>query len=718
MTATNIEIGAYLAHLRDKADFKQNEIAQKVGWSPAVLSRVESGERALSPTELDSILEAIGTEQALGFKATADRIWLYLPRPRLGHPDVQILWEAEQALQKITELAENPDIKNVFAKSLEEFGSELRGAASTVLNTEHNISFIGNVGVGKTTALCRLAGLEVLKDGKSEPALEVGSGRITVCEVRVMQGRDYGIFVEPMGPDEIHREVMEFAVFLTGGIESEPDQETGEQDAQGTSREINRVIRNMSGLIVDRGRTPDGKRWAIDLAKNLAEDQKDTSVVAGEIMSKMRLAQRTGRRVWYPEISGKEPSVWLNETFGQINKGLHPEFSMPKRIDIIVPANILGEEALSICLVDTRGIDGTAERADLEAHLKDSGTVMVLCSSFNNAPETELQQLLRLASDGGVADVETKAAILVLPKPGQALAVRDDQGFSADSVEDGYYLKGDEVAFNLTSQNLPYADVMFFNAYEDDPHKTVGFLLGLVEGIRNRQRGRLAEIIDGAIALVDNFAVAEIQAVYQQAALPMWRWLEKNRTIDGLTGHLQENVITAINGAHASSIRASVRRQGAWYNLDYSYHLGRGARIAAARSVFPKLENFRERTEILLEDEELQPAFGLIGQARRLLDDGVETLLLRSELLGKRIYIQQLEPDSAFWRWCDDQWGKGFVDGLRYRDRVVQHHQGWFSNNELDFQAMVRELVEREWQQILARLASILGTETTVAVAA
>ena len=71
MTATNIEIGAYLAHLRDKADFKQNEIAQKVGWSPAVLSRVESGERALSPTELDSILEAIGSEQALGVQGNS-----------------------------------------------------------------------------------------------------------------------------------------------------------------------------------------------------------------------------------------------------------------------------------------------------------------------------------------------------------------------------------------------------------------------------------------------------------------------------------------------------------------------------------------------------------------------------------------------------------------------------------------------------------------------
>ena len=83
-----------------------------------MLSRVESGERPLSAEERDSILDAIGTEEALDFKETAERVWEHLPRPSLGHPDEAILWEAEQALEKVTELAENPDIKNVIAKTV------------------------------------------------------------------------------------------------------------------------------------------------------------------------------------------------------------------------------------------------------------------------------------------------------------------------------------------------------------------------------------------------------------------------------------------------------------------------------------------------------------------------------------------------------------------------------------------------------------------------
>lgn len=386
----------------------------------------------------------------------------------------------------------------------------------------------------------------------------------------------------------------------------------------------------------------------------------------------------------------------------------------PKRIDITIPNEILGDEALSICLVDTKGIDNTGGRADLDAHFDEPNTVMVLCSPFNNAPATELQQQMQLAVNGGNTTVGIKAAILALPRPGEALAVKDDQGIPADSVIDGYELKREQVEMSLSSQNLPYADIGFFNAIEDDPKETVDFLLSLVEGVRSRHRSKLLEVIDGATVLVNNFAEAQVQEVYQLAARRMTVWLDNNREIGDLTARLESSLIAAINRAYASSVRASVRRQGDWYNLNYSYQLGYGAKVTAARSVDHKREDFKAITENLLQDEELEPAFGLVRQARRILEDGVDTLLLRSELLGKRIYIQHLEPDSAFWRLCDGRWGQGYG----YRDDVAQYHRNWFSNSDRDFQAMVQELVDREWRQILDRLAAILDPEVAEAVAA
>ena len=719
MTTSSNEIGAYLARLRDKAGLKQNELASKVTWSPAVLSRVESGERTLSEEELDSILDAIGTEEARDFKETVYRVWQHLPRPALGHPDEAILWEAEQALEKVSELAESPDIKNVIAKRLEESLLQIKGTAESVLKTEHNIAFVGKIGVGKTTALCRMAGLEVLKEDRLEPVLEVGAGGTTVCEVRLQRDSGHGIHVEPMDADDFHREVLEFADFLTKPPEEKiQEQDEGAQDAHGTSKEIERVIRNMSGLTVTRRRLPDGKRERIDRAGQLAEEFPDASTLAGEILALIRPQQRTRHQIWYPEISGQEPLMWLKETFEQLNNGRHPEFALPRRIDIVVPQSILGEGPLSICLVDTKGIDATTERADLAAYFNEPGTLMVLCSSFNDTPSTEVQELLSNAKGSLLSDFEAKATILSLPRSDEALAVKDDQGIPAESVSEGYELKGEQAELRLKSQNLPYADIAFFNAREDNPQYLSDFLLQRVEAIRQGQRAKLKGDISVAIELVENVDEAHVQEIYQQVARTMRYWLEDNPEIGVLHGRLEDSLIAAVRNAHPASVNASVRREGNWHNPDHLHQLRQGTRVMVARSLFPKRDDFEATAKVIFRDEELEPAFGLVLQARRILEEGINSVLARSESLGERIYIQHLKPHEQIWGLCRNEWGRGHVDGLPYRERVAQHHKDWFSNSDRDFQAMVQELVEREWRQILDRLAAILDPDATEAVAA
>src|SRR5689334_16606074 len=56
--AGQIEVGKYLSTIRERAGIRQAELARKITWSPAVLSRVESGDRSLAPDELESILKA------------------------------------------------------------------------------------------------------------------------------------------------------------------------------------------------------------------------------------------------------------------------------------------------------------------------------------------------------------------------------------------------------------------------------------------------------------------------------------------------------------------------------------------------------------------------------------------------------------------------------------------------------------------------------------
>ena len=65
--ASSVQTGRYLSQLRERAGLKQNELAQQMTWSPAVLSRVESGERDISQGELVDLLIAIGTEESQRF---------------------------------------------------------------------------------------------------------------------------------------------------------------------------------------------------------------------------------------------------------------------------------------------------------------------------------------------------------------------------------------------------------------------------------------------------------------------------------------------------------------------------------------------------------------------------------------------------------------------------------------------------------------------------
>ena len=465
----------------------------------------------------------------------------------------------------------------------------------------------------------------------------------------------------------------------------------------------------MSGLTRKRIRETraDGEkvRVTVDDARNLAEKSADSNALAVEILTRMALQKRTRRELWHSETSSAEPLLWLKQNFEQVNNGRHPEFSIPKRIEIMVPQQILGEESLSIRVVDTKGIDRTAERGDLEEHLTASNTVVVLCSSFNDAPSNSVQQLLERAKKAHIANLQTKVAILVLPRPNEALAVKDDAGFNAETVEDGYELKGDQVEMRLEALNVPDVDVTFFNAFEDEPERLSGFLLKLARDLRKRHCKNLKEAIDGAKDLVQNFEREQVREIQQQAAKRLIVWLQNNRQIGSFSKHMKESLLLAISNVHASSLRASIRRQGEWYNLDYTHQLGYGARVVATSAVGDKQEEFKVLATNLLQDSDLREAFGLVQQARRIFESGTEDLFQKAQQLG-RISHKDMMFDAQLWNRCDEEWGKG----PGYRDRVSKHHQDWFADDSdpIKAQVLVKRLVEEEWEKILDRLKAIL----------
>lgn len=288
-----MELGRHLSQIREHAGIKQAELAKRVTWSPAVLSRIESGERSLAAEELEMILAEIGTEDAERLRAAVQRQWVVLPRPSLDHADQEDLWAAEEVAQMIEERRRDPNIRNAFARRLASLSAEIRQNAELLAKREYQVAFIGSIGIGKSTAICRLTGLEIpdVDGGPASPVLEDGAGGITLCEVHLRAGPTWGILIDPRSDEEIRDDVADFAEYLKSGDANDDDEDRPDTDHQGISKEVERAIRNMAGLRVQRLKGPDGKRTAKDDARTLANSQSNARELVVEILARMEIGR-------------------------------------------------------------------------------------------------------------------------------------------------------------------------------------------------------------------------------------------------------------------------------------------------------------------------------------------------------------------------------------------------------------------------------------------
>ena len=308
-----------------------------------------------------------------------------------------------------------------------------------------------------------------------------------------------------------------------------------------------------------------------------------------------------------------------------------------------MPRQILQYDSLSIRLVDTKGIDDTAEREDLESHFREPNTVVVLCSTFNDAPSPSAQQFLERVREGGFSDLDAKAAVLVLPRFEEALAVKFDDGSPVANAAEGYELKKEQAETRLGNRNLPCAGIEFFNVREnDDPRRCNAFLAELVDGLRRRHSTRLNEAIKGATATVQNFEKEQESAILREAAKRLSIWLENNEEIGIPSRRLQDSLLDAMRTVNASSLRASVSRGGEWRNLD-SYQLGSGARSVAFRAVSAKREGFEAIADNLLQDPNLEEAHDLVRQARIMESRAI--FCWRGPGLRTAVHVREMKPD-------------------------------------------------------------------------
>ena len=670
-------IGAAITRLRAEAGVTQALLAHITGLDQSRISRIEKGE-VFASADVDRVLEAIDTlgEATAGeFKKHIGRDWLHIEPPSFWNPERVCLELTEETLGEIATFLSNDDCPWPLRRQIERQRESLLRAAGFLGRLQHNIAFMGDMGVGKSTAISFLFDLLVppslAEKTINRPVLETGAGGTTICEVHIKGGPQFGLSLQPMGVGEMREFVSDFCASKWATHNSEQRQ-TGE--SVGISREVERAIRNMSHL-VRRRETVDGKAIYHDPVVDLIKSSDSEDEFRARVLALLNLDNRTRRELWYEISTRKHPMEWITETFKAVNNGRLMDVPLPKSIDLLIPnfGRTFGE--LDITVIDTKGVDDVAVREDLDHRLKDPRTAIVFCSRFNDAPGTSARVLLQHMRQTFSEHLDAgKVTVLALPRSEEARAMKDDMGEQALTDTEGYEFKRMHVASELSAEDLVSVPMLFYNVEVDEASTVRGDLFAQLSLMRKALEDRLFSLCAASQEIIRNHEAQALSAAMEEVASRLRTFLVGNRELGARERLAHVSAIETIKGVrYASTLWASTRRSGDYTGLNVVHLVGVGAARDAnlrSKSWFNSLD---AHLNSLKADEDLALAEKSIDQIAASATASRRAFLEAAQLAGVEVYRGPLSRSSV-WSKCVAEWGRG----SGFKLRVADHLERWF----------------------------------------
>jgi len=687
-----------VARLRSALGATQSDVAKRAGVDQSRLSRLEKGE-VVAPDEIRRVLEvlaALGSEEAGGFLRFMEREWRFIEPPSYWNPERASLEIAEETLEKIEAFLGDEEQPWPLRRQLERRKGDLLRASSFLTRLKHNIAFVGDIGVGKSTAISFI--FDLLVPAKAEdrninrPVLETGAGGTTICEVHIKSGPEFGLSVTAMEDADLTDLVADFCAAkwaMAHRKEGDPS------ETPQVSREVERAIRNMSGLVRKRTMV-DGKPQYSDPIHEVIADCQGEDEFRARVLGAMKLDERTTTEIWYESGTRKHPSEWMRETFRAVNNGRMSDVPMPRSIGLIVPdfGKSFGE--FEITVVDTKGVEDVAVREDLDHRLKDPRTAVVLCCRFESAPDTTSQALLQHMKQTFSERFDTgKIAILSLPRSGEALEVNSDTGERVLNEEEGYALKGEEVTNKLNSQDLSDVPVFFFNVENDTAAQVRADLFGQLSRMRETVSERLFDLCYASNEIIENHEKHAVTAAIEEVARRLNTFLRGNGKLGARERHAYEEVLSTVRGVrYASTLWAATRRNGEYYGLNIVHQIGVGAARDArlrSRDWFAKIEG---HVNELKADEDLVLAKHSVDQIGAVAEASRRSFLDGAQRIAMEIYREPLTQDPV-WNDCASEWGRG----PGFKNRIEEHLRTWFDDTRPDLKETLDERLNALWER-------------------
>lgn len=702
------DIGQTLSELRKAAGRTQTYIEERLkeqglNVDQTRVSRIEKGLVTPTEGEIEGYLSTIGTDDAKAYREFLKQPWKILDRPSFRHPQRDVLCKAEAALQWVKDFKSQP-VPDFLKSRAQRFENRLLSEGKYLTSLKHTIAYVGKIGIGKTTAVCKLAGL-VIPQGLSferQSVLATGSGGTTVCEVHIRRAEKFGVLLEPQSKEEIEKLIEDYWASWKSSTEGE--QKNQQRDV---SSEITRTLRNMTGLARGSREGVNGKKEKFDELVDLVNKCADLEAFRVEILDRMKLQERTQREIWCEETLLSAGLEWLKKTFEDINYVRNKELPLPERIDVFVPDKVFPASPYELEIVDTKGIDGTPIRQDLKRYQVDDPprALTVLCSGFNDAPDLAIQNVIdNLIKTGSKEVLKQRVILLVLPRPDEALATKDDAGYEVETEEEGYELKHDRVLETLQQKGAEASNVpiLFFNAQskQDAPAQINKVLIQQIEKLREPHVDLLRNAIEGIDGLIQH----QEDEAYQEVRDALKRFVKRHQNdLASIQWSVHEYLLAQMNYEHPGRIRAAMRNGGTGKNLDVYFLLGEGTRSVAWRHTQQAFNGLKEQLKDLLDKHKQKPTVqNFLREILASWDEWREDFLKFAQLAGEQKFRPQLKY-SDIWAQCADIKGSGF------RDRVIWTLRSWFTAAEQrNLQNLLKDPMEKAWQEkVLAQLEKL-----------
>jgi len=711
----NEQMRSILVKLRENAGLSQAQVAERLKFTASRVSRLESGDTELSREEAMLIANELGTPTATAYAEYLKTEWRITEQPGFNHPSREQLWKAEAALQRLQSLENDPELKNAFIQQIKALRAALERVSRQLRSTDHPTVLIGPPEVGKTTVGCELTGLrraDAELDLDEQMALQTGGGRVTISEVHMKNGSDYTVSVDPCTVEEVHQYVSEFCDDLLRTLAKQ------DGDAGGISAEVERAIRNMSKLMIKRMKSPDGKIHSEDLALELANKFPTKKDLLVQILTRMDLPRRISTSITYPRDATISGLNWVSKMAGEINYGRHPDFSLPRRVEITVPTRILGVEDLNIRIIDTRGIDEpSSPRRDLQAYLDDDRCLVVFCSKFGDAPTGASLAVMERAIYGGLKDaLLQRGLLLVLPRGDEDCKVRDNNTAQrVSSSDEGRAIRLDQIKTTLLHHKLQDMPVQFLNVrVKDDCEKLRIEIVRRIREMRRRKEAEVDVLVSSIERLIANKKTEQTRAVFQAATKPLRIWFSKNGQLPEAIADSHGKLLQEMAGLrYVASLRASVNRKGSWYNFNYWHGLGSGTRYQTVQRSTEQVNVLKVLINAALQDNEFEPAHDFLKFFLSEVDRTVSEFNKMAESLGETAFEAELSGDFSYWSKTQGRWGQG----PGYRDDIKNWTNDWFSEEKRkEREQFINAEVQKIWQKMLLELSAQISSKEQEAI--